>query len=111
MYVYCDGAKENATPEQVALVKKAREVVHSRQWCKEVVVLEAEKNKGLATSVIDGVTEVIRKHGKVIVLEDDLAVSPYFLQYMNDGLRKYEHEEKNDCNPWLSVPDRNAGRL
>lgn len=94
LYVYCDGPKANATPEQVALVKQAREVVHSRQWCKEVVVLEAEKNKGLATSVIDGVTEVIAKHGKVIVLEDDLAVSPYFLQYMNDGLWKYEQNEK-----------------
>ena len=94
LYVYCDGPKENATPEQLALVKEAREIVRSRQWCKQVITLEAVKNKGLATSVIDGVTEVIGKHGKVIVLEDDLAVSPYFLRYMNDGLTKYEQEEK-----------------
>ncbi|PSL44940.1 hypothetical protein CLV51_105313 [Chitinophaga niastensis] len=97
LYVFCDGPKEGASPEQLALVKKAREIVHQQQWCKEVIVMEAEKNKGLATSVIDGVTEIINKHGKVIVLEDDLAVSPFFLQYMNDGLTKYEHDEKMIC--------------
>lgn len=94
LYVYCDGPKKNAGPEQLALVREARDIVRSRQWCGKVIVLEAEKNKGLATSVIDGVTEVIARHGKVIVLEDDLAVSPYFLRYMNDALVKYEQAEK-----------------
>ncbi|MFY0255897.1 hypothetical protein ACDQ55_18290 [Chitinophaga sp. 30R24] len=94
LYVYCDGPKESATPAQLQLVEQVREIVHSEQWCGKVVVMEALKNKGLATAVIDGVTEVIGKHGKVIVLEDDLTVSPFFLKYMNDGLNRYAHEEK-----------------
>lgn len=94
LYVYCDGAKAGASPEQLQLIKQVREVVHSEQWCGKVVILEAEQNKGLATSVIDGVTEVIGKHGKIIVLEDDLTVSPFFLKYMNDALTKYAEDEK-----------------
>ncbi|SEW52427.1 glycosyltransferase family protein [Chitinophaga arvensicola] len=94
LYVYCDGAKEGATAAQLQLIKEVRDIVHSKQWCKEVVIYEATKNKGLATSVIDGVTEVISKHGKIIVLEDDLTVSPFFLKFMNDGLTRYEQEEK-----------------
>lgn len=94
LYVYCDGAKAGASPEQLQLIRQVREIVHSQPWCGKVVVLEAEKNKGLATSVIDGVTEVIGKHGKIIVLEDDLTLSPFFLKYMNDALTKYADEEK-----------------
>ena len=49
-----------------------------------------EKNSGLAKSIIGGVTDVIAKYGRVIVIEDDIIVSPSFLKYMNDGLFFYE---------------------
>ncbi|MDR2911387.1 MAG: glycosyltransferase family 2 protein [Bacteroidales bacterium] len=57
-------------------------------------IIEREKNFGLAANIIDGVTETVNKFGKVIVLEDDLDTSPYFLKYMNDTLTMYENEEK-----------------
>ncbi len=50
--------------------------------------------KGLADSIVGGVTEVINKHNRVIVLEDDIITSPGFLEYMNDALDFYEQEEK-----------------
>ena len=93
LYVYCDGAKENATEEQKEKIKQVREVVKKNQWCKEVHITEAEQNKGLADSIIDGVTKVINKHGKVIVLEDDLVTSPYFLKYMNEALDFYANRQ------------------
>lgn len=43
---------------------------------------------------IDGVTSIVNEYGKIIVLEDDLVTSPYFLKFMNDGLEFYENEEK-----------------
>lgn len=49
---------------------------------------------GLAESVIAGVTEVVGKHGKVIVLEDDLVTTPFLLTYMNEALDMYEGEKK-----------------
>ena len=44
------------------------------------------ENMGLARSIVQGVTETLRTHDRVIVLEDDLELSPHFLRYMNDGV-------------------------
>lgn len=60
----------------------------------KVTVEIAGKHKGLAESVISGVTKVINKYGKVIVLEDDLEVSNDFLDYMQRGLEFYKNDRK-----------------
>lgn len=91
LYIYCDGPKATASEEQMVNIASVREVARSKQWCKSVTILEAEKNKGLANSVISGVTDVIEKYGKVIVLEDDLVTSKWFLKYMNEALDYYEN--------------------
>jgi len=61
---------------------------------KSVTVIEREKNWGLANSLIAGITEIVNKYGRVIVVEDDLILSPYFLQFMNEALEKYKDEDK-----------------
>ncbi|MBA2611404.1 MAG: glycosyltransferase family 2 protein [Bacteroidetes bacterium] len=94
LYIFCDGAKENASAADLEKIKKTREIVNSEKRFKEVIVTEQIKNKGLAGSVIDGVTEVVNKHSNVIVLEDDLVLSPYFLLHMNDSLTRYEKDPK-----------------
>lgn len=90
LYIYCDGAKPNATEEQCKSVVESRKIAKSVSGFKELYVVEAPQNKGLANSIIDGVTEVINRYGKVIVLEDDLLTSPYFLRYMNSALDYYQ---------------------
>jgi hypothetical protein len=92
IYIYCDGPKENATEEQINNIKQTREVVRKEQWCKEVNIIESDKNKGLADSIIGGVTDVVNKYGKVIVLEDDIITSKGFLNYMNEALEVYSEE-------------------
>ena len=89
LYIYCDGPRENATEEQIEKIKEVRRVVRKENWCKEVYIIESEQNKGLANSIIGGVTNVVNKHGSCIVLEDDLVSSPYFLKYMNKVLNFY----------------------
>lgn len=54
----------------------------------------AEKHKGLADSIISGVSKIIDQYGKVIVLEDDLEVSNDFLDYMQRGLEFYRNDRK-----------------
>lgn len=90
LYIYCDGAKPNATMEQKLRVAENRKVAHAASGFKEVYVVEAVENKGLANSIIGGVSEVVNEYGKVIVLEDDLLTSPYFLSYMNSALDYYQ---------------------
>lgn len=94
LYIYCDGAKKNADSTEIKKISAVREFVKSKNWCKETHVVEAETNLGCAPSIIKGVTEVINKHGKIIVLEDDLILSPFFLDFMNDALNLYENHPK-----------------
>jgi hypothetical protein len=50
-------------------------------------------NKGLARSVIDGIGAVVAEYGRVIVIEDDLALAPNFLSYVNEALDRYADDE------------------
>jgi hypothetical protein len=89
LYVFCDGAKENATEDGLKKIKEARDVVKRENRFKKVLVTIHESNKGLANSIIDGVTEIVNKYGAIIVLEDDIVVSNGFLTYMNWALNTY----------------------
>jgi FkbM family methyltransferase len=93
LYIYSDGPKEN-DKEDEQKIAAVRNVIRSKQWCKEVRIIESDLNLGLANSIIKGVTEVVNEYGKIIVLEDDIVTSKGFLTYMNTALDLYEKEEK-----------------
>ncbi|MCL2073641.1 MAG: hypothetical protein FWH18_06960 [Marinilabiliaceae bacterium] len=94
LYIFSDGNKDSSTDIEKLQVLETRKIIKQEKWCKEVIIIESEKNRGLAESIITGVTEIINKHGKIIVLEDDIVTSPFFLQYMNDALNYYENYNK-----------------
>ena len=107
LYVFCDGPKANATDEQIKKIEAVRAVVDEQAVVpafKEVHVLKRSENLGLGTSIITGVTEVINKHGKAIILEDDLETSPFFLDYMNKCLGHYESRKSVFSISGLSRP-------
>lgn len=91
LFVFSDGPK---TSEKKAGVEENRKYIHTISGFNSVHIIEREKNWGLANSLIAGITEVINKYGKVIVVEDDLILSPYFLKFMNDGLEKYKDDDR-----------------
>ena len=94
LFIYCDGPKPDCTEAALSQVNEVRAIAKSEKWCGEVEVIISPVNKGLAPSIIEGVTAIVNKYGKVIVLEDDLVVSEYYLKYMNEALIKYEHHDK-----------------
>ncbi|HPQ22127.1 MAG TPA: glycosyltransferase [Saprospiraceae bacterium] len=91
LYIYSDGPKNDKAIENVAEV---REYIKTIEGFNHVTIIEREKNWGLANSIINGVTNTITEYGSVIVLEDDLVTSPYFLRYMNEGLDFYQDNPK-----------------
>ncbi len=94
LYVFSDGARnENETHK----VKEVRRYLKSISGFKSITIAERDKNLGLANSIIQAVTEMLAKHDKVIILEDDMISSPYFLTYMNDGLNLYSKASKVSC--------------
>lgn len=91
LFIYADGAKDASIQEEVNLV---RDYLHTIRGFKRITLIEREENWGLARNIIDGVTTQVNRYGRVIVLEDDLVVAPYFLQFMNDALETYKDEPK-----------------
>lgn len=91
LIIFSDAPKK---PEVAEAVREVRQYIHQIEGFKSVTIVERETNIGLARSIIDGVTKVVNERERVIVLEDDLVVSPYFLSYMNMALETYQDEEK-----------------
>ncbi len=90
LFIYSDAAKNESAREKVVEV---RDFIHTVSGFKNITIIERENNWGLANNIINGVTEIVNKYGKVIVLEDDHSVSPFFLKYMNEGLERYENRD------------------
>ncbi|RZK16317.1 MAG: glycosyltransferase [Flavobacterium sp.] len=91
LYIFSDGWKTDLERESVEDVRK---YIENLRGFKKVTLKKSDHNKGLAASIIDGVSEILKEKGRVIVLEDDLVVSPNFLNYMNAALSTYEENRK-----------------
>lgn len=91
LFIFSDAAKKT---EDIAIIDEVRNFIHTIGVFKSVTIHAADKNKGLATSIISGVTQMINQYDKVIVLEDDLVTSSNFLSFMNKALEFYERNEK-----------------
>ena len=91
LFIYSDEAKNEDTRKSV---EEVREYIDKIDGFKKITIIKREKNWGLADSIVDGVTKIVNEYGKIIVLEDDLVASPYFLKFMNEALEFYKNEEK-----------------
>jgi hypothetical protein len=84
--IYCDGPRN---PEDDPAVAKVVEIAKLESRFLSSEIITNKKNRGLALSIICGVTDTINQFGRAIILEDDIVVSSYFLAFMNAGLEKY----------------------
>ena len=94
LIIYADGIKNPADTEKVNAV---REYIRNITGFKQVEIHISDENRGLAKSIIRGVTDVLSRYDRVIVMEDDLVTSPHFLRFMNDALTVYESVEDVVC--------------
>lgn len=89
--IFSDGPR---SCEEAVKVEALREYLKTVNGFKSVTIIESETNKGLATSVIEGVTKILETSESVIVLEDDLVFSSNFLDFMNQALNYYKSIDK-----------------
>ena len=86
-FVYIDGPRSEDERHKVdEVIAVAKNITHN--------VSISPVNKGLGSSIIAGVSAVLEKYGKAIVLEDDLVFTPNFLSYMNQALEFYEDDNR-----------------
>ena len=90
LFIFSDGSKNESDTIKIIEVRNYLKTISD---FKSVNIIERDKNFGLANSIIYGVTKIINQYGKIIVMEDDLISSKYFLQYMNEALDLYENED------------------
>lgn len=91
LIIFSDSAKNEKDKSQVESV---RQLISGVEGFKSVKLILNRDNKGLANSLISGITEVVNEYGKIIVLEDDMITSRFFLRYMNNALNLYEQNDK-----------------
>ncbi|MGZ8556851.1 MAG: sugar transferase [Chitinophagaceae bacterium] len=101
LYIFSDGAKKES--DQL-IIAEIRSYLKTITGFKKVSVIEAVNNKGLAASIISGVTDILNTYGKVIVMEDDLLTSKNFLVYMNEGLDYFRDNQKVFSVGGFSIP-------
>lgn len=89
LFVFLDGPKGESDR---AAVEEVRSYVSSIRGFRSVSLSEQQANLGLADSLIGGVSRMLEHHESVIVLEDDIVTSPFFLRYMNDALETYRRD-------------------
>jgi hypothetical protein len=113
--IFGDGQKNSIIDNNVI---ETRKVVHDFMndiHIKNVEFFCKEKNAGLADSIINGVSEILKNNTSIIVLEDDLILDLNFLTYMSNSLEKYK-DKKNIgsitgyCFPFLEDKFENKGQ-
>ena len=87
LFIFSDGPKNRSSKHKVIAV---RNYLRTIRGFKDIRIIESSFNKGLASSIILGVSELLEKYGKIIVLEDDLETSSNFLSFLNQGLNFFE---------------------
>ncbi|PJA10305.1 glycosyl transferase [Candidatus Falkowbacteria bacterium CG_4_10_14_0_2_um_filter_41_15] len=92
LIIFSDGPKDNDLSRQQ--VAEVRQYLKEVNGFKSVKIIERAQNYGLGKSIIAGVTETINHYGRIIVLEDDIITSRYFLKYLNEGLNLYENDNQ-----------------
>jgi UTP-glucose-1-phosphate uridylyltransferase len=109
LYVYCDGARVDASIKEKENIQAVINIVKVESRFAQTKCIIRSENMGLAQSIITGVTEVLKTYNECIVLEDDLVVSPYFLHYMNDSLKRYKNNKSvgqiGGCNFFACTPE------
>lgn len=91
LYIFSDGPK---TQKDQNAIQEVRAYLKTVEGFKNINIKASEVNKGLANSIISGVSEIMELSDRVIVMEDDLLTTSNFLTFMNNSLSKYENEPK-----------------
>lgn len=91
LYVFSDGPRHE---RDLPGLEQTRAMLRKLSGFKHIELVFRDANMGLADSIIDGVSQLVSLYGTAIVLEDDLRLSPYFLQFMNEGLECYADEPR-----------------
>jgi len=90
LYAFVDGPRNE---RESAISREVIEVINNSTGFRSTQLIVSPVNRGLANSITQGVSTVVDERDRVIVIEDDIVVTPNFLGYMNTALDMYADDE------------------
>lgn len=91
LFVFSDGFIDDCDKSKV---EEVRFLLSNLVGFKSILVKKRIKNFGLAKNITNGINYVLRNHDMIIVIEDDIVTSKFFLNYMNKALVTYKNRKK-----------------
>ena len=91
LIIFSDSYKDDKDYKKV---KSVRKIIKEVSGFNKVEIVERKNNFGLSRNILDGINDVISIYKRIIVLEEDLVTSPFFLNYINHGLDIYKDNPK-----------------
>ena len=117
LFVFSDGGKDEASWARVNEVRRylhgLKELVDSNRSLKSMTIVERQTNIYLERNITEGIAQVFESYDRIIVLEDDICTSPYYLRYMNQAFEVYKDVKRvmhiaGFTNLCLPIPDDGA---
>ena len=92
IYAFIDGHTKNS---EIHLIDNVEKIINSfGPNFKSIRISRSHKNLSCCNNIRNGITNVLQNNESVIVLEDDICVSEFFLSYMNKALMLYKNEKE-----------------
>lgn len=73
--------------------KKVIKIIRATNIFKKKIIIQRKYNYGLKKNILNGINYVLKENETIIVLEDDLYLSKYFLDYMNKYLNFFKNSK------------------
>jgi hypothetical protein len=86
LLIYSDGPKSISDSNKI---NELRSFLYTIEGFASVKIICRTSNLGLSNSLVSGISEVLNLHSSVIICEDDVCVSPVFLDFMTNALNIY----------------------
>lgn len=98
LFVFSDGGKNAESWQMVnevrAYLRTVKDEVERTGALRSMTIIERPENIYLERNITEGIAQVFENRDRIIVLEDDICTSPYYLQYMNDAFEMYKDNQK-----------------
>jgi GR25 family glycosyltransferase involved in LPS biosynthesis len=107
IYISIDGGSQSHTKEMLDLVSK---IPNMFDQSTKIKIIHHKNNIGLTTHISQSISNVLKEHENIIVVEDDIALSPTFYQNIQLGLELLQNMQVNGLVSAFS-PINNSGNI
>jgi hypothetical protein len=91
LIIFTDGPADDKAEEQV---REVRLISHQVEGFHSKRIINQSHHLGLFASITSGINLLMNSYDQLIVLEDDMITSKYFLTFMNEALLMYKDDNR-----------------